>query len=54
MDDAILVVDPDGSTSELCKCGNDAMFLVGIYGQVSHLCETCIAELGKRIIDGLT
>ncbi|CAM3707283.1 hypothetical protein COLU111180_04185 [Cohnella lubricantis] len=49
----IYVVDPPGSTGEKCECGKDAAFLIGICGHEIHACETCIAELGKSIIDAL-
>lgn len=49
----IFVIDPIGITGEKCKCGQDAMFLLGINGTQIHLCADCIAEVAKRIIDGL-
>lgn len=49
----IYVIDPEGSTGQTCGCGNIAMFLMGISGISIHVCEDCISELAKRIIDGL-
>lgn len=50
----IYVIDPLGGTGKECACGAVAMFLVGVSGHELHICHKCIAELGKRIIDGLT
>lgn len=51
---SIFVVDPIGVTGEDCACGEEAKFLMGVSGHSIHICHNCIAELGKRIIDGLT
>jgi hypothetical protein len=49
----IFVIDPDGSTGDECNCGEQAMFILGIHGYHISLCEVCMGEVGKRIIDGL-
>lgn len=50
----IFVLDLSGGTGSECECGRDAMFILSIYGQSSHLCEKCFANVGKLVIDGLT
>jgi len=54
MGESIFVLDKPLFTSEVCKCGADAGFVIGIYGQLSQLCGECMANVGKKIIDGLT
>lgn len=49
----IAVIDFSGSAGYDCKCSEDAKFLMVIHGHQMYICEICIGELGKRIIDGL-
>ena len=49
----IAVYDPPGGTGKKCGCKKEAMFVLLIGDQYHHLCESCIAEVAKRIIDGL-
>lgn len=49
----IVVIDTNGSTGSICECGREAMFRVLVYKHQFELCEKCIGELGKCIIDGL-
>ncbi|KAF6630543.1 hypothetical protein H6F38_14015 [Paenibacillus sp. EKM208P] len=51
----IFVIDPEGDTNQICECGKDAMFVLGISSDQNphHLCEECLGEIAKRIIDAL-
>lgn len=49
----VFVLDPPGGTGQQCKCNKQAMFVLGVCGHELHMCEICIAEVAKRIIDGL-
>lgn len=51
--ESIFIIDPPGTTGKNCKCGRNAMFVLGIYDVHIHICEQCIGEVAKRIIDGL-
>lgn len=51
--DEIRLYDPIGITEKKCQCGNNAKFILGIYGHFIILCETCLGEVGKTVIDGL-
>jgi hypothetical protein len=54
MEGSIFVLDKSAFTGEICKCGSEVGFVIGIYGQLSQLCSECMANVGKKIIDGLT
>lgn len=49
---SIFIIDPIGGTGNKCACGQDAMFILGIHGHLINICETCLAKVGKTIIDG--
>lgn len=54
MKDSIFVLDIPVFNGEVCKCGSEVGFVIGIYGQLSQLCGECMANVCKKIIDGLT
>lgn len=54
MQGEIFVFDSPTFGSAVCGCGSEAGFVVGIHGQVSQLCAECLANVAKKIIDGLT
>lgn len=53
MGSEITVIDPVGRTGEMCSCGKEAMFILSVNNNYNHLCEVCLGELGKSIINAL-
>jgi queuine/archaeosine tRNA-ribosyltransferase len=49
----MMIIDYSGEAGTNCQCQKRAMFTVIIGGSKSDLCEKCISELGKLIIDAL-
>jgi hypothetical protein len=50
----IAVIDPPMYTGEPCPCGAErASHFLMIHNVHIHLCADCLAEVGKRVIDGL-
>lgn len=41
------------NNEERCKCGDLAYFKVVIYDKELYMCNYCISDLAKCIIDGL-
>jgi hypothetical protein len=51
--DEIFLIDALRGTNQKCNCGNGACYIFIIHGNYIHLCEECLAVVGKTVIDGL-